>query len=291
MLAVTGKTALVELGILLFPTDLSIRPDRLAVAVEERGFGSLWVTEHTHIPTSRRSPWPGGPVLPEEYRRTLDPFVALTAAASVTSRLRLATGICLVAQHDPIVLAKTIASLDLVSDGRFTLGMGVGWNEEEMADHGVDPARRRAVAREKVLAMKRLWTQDEASFAGEFVSFPAAWSWPKPVQQPHPPVVMGGAGGPVTFRHVVEFCDGWMPIHGRRPIFDKLPLLREVSEAAGRDPATIELGVFGVPADPAVIASYAEAGFARCVLGVPPADESRVLAVLDGHAELVAQFA
>ena len=164
--------------------------------------------------------------LPEEYRRTLDPFVALTAAAAVTSRLRLGTGICLVAQHDPIVLAKTTASLDLVSGGRLTLGIGVGWNEEEMADHGVDPARRRAVAREKVLAMRRLWTEDEASYHGEFVRFDPCWSWPKPVQSPHPPVVMGGAGGPVTFRHVVEYCDGWMPIHGRRPVLDKLPLLR-----------------------------------------------------------------
>jgi probable F420-dependent oxidoreductase len=287
----SGQTAVVELGILIFPTDLSIRPDRLAIAVEERGFGSLWVTEHTHIPASRRTPWPGGPNLPEEYLRTLDPFVALTAAASVTSRLRLATGICLVAQHDPIVLAKTISSLDVLSDGRFTLGIGVGWNEEEMADHGVDPARRRAVAREKVLAMKQLWTQDEASFEGEFVRFPPAWSWPKPVQQPHPPVVMGGVGGPVTFRHVVEFCDGWMPIHGRRAVLDKLPVLQQAAEAAGRDPATIELGVFGVPDDAAVIDTYREAGFDRCVLGVPPADESRVLAVLDGHAGLVEQYA
>ena len=148
-----------ELGVLIFPTDLSIRPDVLAVAAEERGFESLWVTEHTHIPSSRRTPWPGGPNLPEEYRRTLDPFVALTAAAAVTTRLRLGTGICLVAQHDPIVLAKTTASLDLLSGGRLTLGIGVGWNEEEMGDHGVDPARRRAVAREKVLAMRGLWTR------------------------------------------------------------------------------------------------------------------------------------
>ena len=278
-----------ELGILIFPTDLSIRPDRLAIAVEERGFGSLWVTEHTHIPVSRRSPWPGGPNLPEEYRRTLDPFVALTAAASVTSRLRLATGICLVAQHDPIVLAKTIASLDVLSDGRFTLGIGVGWNEEEMADHGVDPARRRAVAREKVLAMMQLWTRDEASFEGEFVRFPPAWSWPKPTQQPRPPVVMGGAGGPVTFRHVVEFCDGWMPIHGRRATLDKLPVLWQAAEEVGRDPATIELGVFGVPGDAGVIDTYRDAGFARCVLGVPSADESSVLDVLDGYAGLVEQ--
>jgi probable F420-dependent oxidoreductase len=149
-----------HIGALIFPTDLSIRPDRLARELEDRGFESLWVTEHTHIPTSRRTPWPGGPVLPEEYRRTLDPYVALTAAAAVTERLKLGTGISLVAQHDPIVLAKTVASVDLVSDGRVMLGIGVGWNEDEMEDHGVDPKRRRAVTREKVLAMRALWTEE-----------------------------------------------------------------------------------------------------------------------------------
>src|SRR4051794_16943215 len=247
----------VHIGALIFPTDLSIRPDRLASELEDRGFESLWVTEHTHIPTSRRTPWPGGPVLPEEYRRTLDPYVALSVAAAVTERLQLGTGISLVAQHDPIVLAKTIASLDLVSNGRFTLGIGVGWNEDEMEDHGVDPKRRRAVTREKVLAMRELWMQDEASFDGEFVSFSSSWSWPKPVSDPHPPVVMGGAGGPVTFRHVAEYCDGWMPIHGRRGIAERLPDLRAAAEAAGRDPETLELGVFGCPPDRTVIDDYA----------------------------------
>ena len=219
-----------HIGALIFPTDLSIRPDRLAAELESRGFESLWVTEHTHIPTSRRTPWPGGPVLPEEYRRTLDPYVALTAAAAVTERLRLGTGITLVAQHDPIALAKTVASLDLLSGGRVLLGIGVGWNEDEMEHHGVDPARRRAVAREHVLAMRELWTQEEASFDGEYVRFSPSWSWPKPVCDPHPPIIMGGAGGPITFRHVVEYCDGWMPIHGRRNIADKLDDLRRAAD-------------------------------------------------------------
>jgi len=280
-----------HIGALIFPTDLSIRPDRLAIELEQRGFESLWVTEHTHIPTSRRSPWPGGPELPEEYRRTLDPYVALTAAATVTERLGLGTGISLVAQHDPIVLAKTIASLDLVSNGRFTLGIGVGWNEEEMQDHGVDPKRRRSVARENVLAMRELWTQEEASFDGEHVHFEPTWSWPKPVQDPHPPVVMGGAGGPVTFRHIVEYCDGWMPIHGRRGIADKLADLRAAADEAGRDIATIELGVFGCPADRQVIEDYAELGFTRCVLGVPPTGEADALRVLDGYADVVGAYA
>jgi probable F420-dependent oxidoreductase len=280
-----------HIGALIFPTDLSIRPALLARELEDRGFESLWVTEHTHIPTSRRTPWPGGPALPDEYRRTLDPYVALTAAATVTERLALGTGISLVAQHDPIVLAKTVASVDLVSDGRVLLGIGVGWNEDEMEDHGVDPKRRRAVAREKILAMKALWTEEEAAFDGEFVSFPPAWSWPKPVADPHPPILMGGAGGPVTFRHIVEYCDGWMPIHGRRSIADKLDGLRAAANEAGRDMATIELGVFGCPADRAVIDDYAALGFTRCVLGVPPTGEDDALRTLDGYADIVATFA
>jgi len=279
-----------DIGALIFPTDVSIRPDTLAVALEERGFESLWVTEHTHIPTSRTSPWPGGPNLPEEYKRTLDPFVALTAAAAVTTSLRLGTGICLVAQHDPIVLAKTIASLDFLSRGRFIFGIGVGWNTEEMADHGVDPARRRSIARDKVLAMKALWTEDEASYSGEFVRFDSTWSWPKPVQRPHPPVVMGGAGGPITFRHVIEYCDGWMPIHGRRAVLGAITELRRGAEDAGRDGATIEIGVFGVPWDAAVIQTYREAGVSRCLLGLPSAPESTVMPLLDTFPALTASL-
>ncbi len=276
-----------DFGALIFPTDLSIRPDVLARELEDRGFESLWVTEHTHIPTSRTSPWPGGPNLPEEYKRTLDPFVALTSAASVTTKLKLATGICLVAQHDPIVLAKTIASLDLVSNGRFIFGIGVGWNIEEMSDHGVDPSRRRSIARDKVLAMKELWTNDESSYSGEFVNFESTWSWPKPVQQPHPPVVMGGAGGPITFRHIIEYCDGWMPIHGRRAVLGAIKQLRAAADAAGRDPATLELGVFGVPSDQAIIDTYGEAGVSRCVLSLPSAPADTVLALLDSYASVL----
>ncbi len=277
-----------HIGALLFPTDLSIRPDRLAIELEARGFESLWVTEHTHIPTSRRTPWPGGSELPEEYRRTLDPFIALAVAGSVTERLRLATGITLVAQHDPIVQAKTIASLDHLTGGRVLLGVGVGWNVDEMEHHGVDPHRRRAIAREHVLAMRELWTQDAASFDGEYVKFSPSWSWPKPVRQPHPPIIMGGAGGPVTFRHVVEYCDGWMPIHGRRGIAERVPQLRQAADQAGRDPATIELGVFGCPPDPRVIDDYAALGFARCLLTVPPTGEADALRTLDQAADVVA---
>ena len=246
----------------------------------------MWVPEHTHIPTSRKTPWPGGALLPEEYRRTLDPFVALTAAAAVTTQLKVGTGVCLVAQHDAINLAKSVASLDLVSNGRVVFGVGVGWNVDEMEDHGVDPTRRRSHVRETVLAMKGLWTQEAAGFDGEFVKFSPSWSWPKPVQKPHPPVLMGGGGGPVTFRHIVEYCDGWMPIHGRRNVMEKLPELRAAAETAGRDPATIEIGIFGCPAKPDVIESYREAGVTRCVLGLPPEGADVVLPLLDRYAEL-----
>ena len=280
-----------HVGALIFPTDLSIHPARLARELEDRGYESLWVTEHTHIPTSRRTPWPGGADLPDEYRRTLDPFVALSLAAGVTERLKLATGICLVNQHHPITLAKTVASLDHASSGRVALGIGVGWNVDEMEHHGVDPARRRAHGRETVLAMRALWTQEAAEFHGEIVDFSPSWSWPKPAQAGGPPVLMGGAGGPVTFRHIAEYCDGWMPIHGRRGVFEKLPELRAGWEAAGRDWAICELGVFGCPARLDIIESYREAGFSRVVLGLPPAPEDTVLEVLDGYADVLAQAA
>jgi probable F420-dependent oxidoreductase len=274
-----------ELGVVIFPTDLTIGPAALAREAEARGFESLWFPEHTHIPVSRTTPWPGGEPLPDHYRRTLDPFVALAAASGVTERLKLGTGICLVAQHDPIVLAKTIASLDFTSDGRFLFGIGVGWNVDEMQQHGVDPSQRREVVREKVLAMQQLWTQEAGSFEGEHVRFAPSWSWPKPVGKP--PVIMGGAGGPVTFRHVAEYCDGWMPIHGRRDVLSKLGQLREACDAAGRDPSTLELGVFGVPAKPEVLEDYAASGFTRLVLGLPQGGADEVLPVLDSYVPLL----
>jgi probable F420-dependent oxidoreductase len=280
-----------KLGAFYFPTDYGINIAELAKALEDRGFDSLFVPEHTHIPTSRKTPWPGGEPLPEQYRRTLDPFVALAAAAAVTTGLKVGTGICLVAQHDPIVLAKEVASVDYVSDGRFLFGIGVGWNVDEMEHHGVDPKRRRAHVRESILAMKELWTKDEASYDGEFVQFSPSWSWPKPAHQPHPPVLYGGAAGPTTLRHVVEFCDGWMPIHNRRDIIPRLPELYAVAEEAGRDPKSIELGVFGVPPKQETLESYRDAGFSRVVVGLPQGDESAILATLDAAAKLVGAVA
>ena len=280
----------VALGLVIFATDQSIGAVELAREAEARGFESLWFPEHTHIPASRTTPYPGGGPLPEFYRRTLDPFVALSAAAAVTTTLKLATGICLVAQHNPLALAKTVASLDYLSQGRFVFGIGVGWNRDEMEHHGVDPSRRRDVVRENILAMRGLWTEDEAGFSGEFVQFSPSWSWPKPAQRPYPPIVMGGAGGPVTFRHVVEYCDGWMPIHGRKEILPKLEELRRVAEEAGRDPATISLGVFGAPAKPEILEDYAANGFTRIVLGLPQGGAAEALATLDQYAPLVDRF-
>ncbi len=276
-----------QLDVLIFPTDQSIDMLTLAPAVEERGFGGLWVTEHTHIPTGRRTPWPGGGDLPEMYKRTLDPFVALTAAAAVTTTLRVGTGISLVAQHHPITLAKTVASLDLVSGGRLDLGIGVGWNVDEMEHHGVDPSRRRSVAREHVLAMKGLWANDAFGYDGEFVQFAESWSWPKPVQRPNPPVIMGGAGGPITYRHIAEYCDGWMPIHGRAPITNQLADLHAAAHAIGRDPNTIEIGIFGCPPKPEIIDAYEAAGVKRVSFSLPSENADVVLPLLDRYAGLI----
>ncbi len=273
---------------MLFPTDVSIQPVELARAVEERGLHSLYFPEHTHIPVSRRTPYPAGGELPEEYKRTHDPFLALTAAAAVTERIQLGTGICLVAQRDPIVTAKAVASLDVLSGGRFVFGIGVGWNEDEMSHHGVDPARRRSVAREHVLAMKALWTQDVASFSGEHVRIEPSWSWPKPVQRPHPPILLGGAGGPVTFRHVVEYCDGFMPIGGRGVVAERIAELGRVATEAGRDPASLVLKVFGVRPKPDTLKDYEAAGVGEVIIGLPSASADEVLPLLDRCASLVA---
>ena len=204
-----------HIGALIFPTDRTIRPDVLARELEDRGYESLWVAEHTHIPLSRQTPYPGGGDLPDMYWRTMDPYVVLSAAATATTTLKVGTGISLVNQHHPINAAKQAASIDFLSGGRFLYGVGVGWNVDEMEHHGVDASKRRSTARERILATKALWTEEEPSFDGEYVSFSPSASYPKPVQDPHPPIIMGGAGGPITFKHVVEYCDGWMPIAGR----------------------------------------------------------------------------
>ena len=214
-----------KFGAFMFPTDYSIGPVELAREVEARGFESLWFPEHTHIPTNRESPYPGGGELPQEYSHTLDPFVALGAAAAVTERIKLGTGISLVVERDPIVLAKEVATLDQISNGRVLLGIGGGWNREEMSNHGTDPTHRWKLMRERIEAMKAIWTQDEAEYHGEFVDFDPIWSWPKPVQRPHPPIILGNAGAGAV-RRVVRYADEWMPIGGRVNMSERLDDLR-----------------------------------------------------------------
>ena len=282
-----------RVGLMMFPTDRGIQPVELARQAEASGIDSLWFTEHSHIPSSRRTPWggiAGAPPLPEEYWRTHDQFIALTAAAAVTTTLRLGTGITLVAQRDPLWLAKEVASLDVISNGRLFFGVGFGWNHEEMESHGVDIHHRRAVVREKVLACKALWTQDDAEFHGKYVNFERSWAWPKPVQQPHPPIVIGASPTDLHFRHIVEYADAWMPIEGRWPIDEAWIKLQQVAQASGRDPSSLRLGVFGAKPDVAHLARLRDIGASFVALILPPLDRDAALAKMDSYAPLVAEF-
>ena len=276
-------------GAAIFPTDYAIRPDDIARELEARGFESLWLPEHTHIPANRRTPYPAGGDLPKEYWHTHDPFVALTAAAMVTSKLRIATGICLIIERDPITTAKEIASLDMLSGGRFIFGIGGGWNAEEMENHGTVYKTRWRLLRERVLAMKEIWTKEEAEFHGEFVNFDKIWSYPKPVQKPHPPILMGG-DGPTTFDRVIEFCDGWLPLGFRLGnLGEKIAALRQRAEAAGRDPKSISISVFGAKPDSSTLDELEAAGVERAIFMLPPADRDTVLPLLDKYAALMRQ--
>jgi probable F420-dependent oxidoreductase len=277
-----------HVGVFMFPTEYAIRVDELARALEERGFESLFVPEHTHIPVSRRTPFPSGGPLPREYSHTLDPFVALTAAAAVTSRLRVGTGICLLIQRDPIVTAKVVASLDLLSGGRFLFGVGAGWNQDEMENHGTAFKTRFRLMRERILAMKELWTRDEAAFHGELVSFDPVWSYPKPHQKPHPPVLLAGESGH-TLQRVVEFGDGWFPRGraGEAAILAGLADLRARAAKAGRDMATISVSVFGARPEPATLESFKGAGVTRAILRLPSEGRDSVLPLLDQYAKLL----
>ncbi len=285
-----------RIGLMMFPTDKGIQPMELAKEAEVRGFDSLWFPEHSHIPTSRRTPWggrEGAPPLPEEYWRTHDQFLALTAAAAVTTTLKLGTGITLVAQRDPLWLAKEVATLDNLSNGRFLLGIGYGWNHEEMENHGIataDLKRRRKIVREKILACKELWTKDEASFSGEFVNFESSWSWPKPIQQPHPPIVVGASPSELHFRHIIEYGDVWMPIEGRWPIADKWDELKQAAADAGRDPSTLRLGVFGAKPDAGYLNDLRARGCSYVTFGLPALDRAAALSAMDGYAALVEEF-
>jgi probable F420-dependent oxidoreductase len=275
-----------RVGAFYFPTDYGINMAELARALEDRGFDSLFLPEHTHIPASRKSPFPGGGELPKRYSHTHDPFVALSFAAAATKKLRLGTGILLVPQHEPIVTAKAIASLDQLSGGRFIFGIGGGWNVEEMENHGATYQTRFKQMREHVLAMKELWTKEEASFDGEFVKFDRVWSWPKPAQQPHPPIILGGETDH-TLRRVIEYCDGWFPRpRGGFDVVKGVAHLRQMAEKAGRDPKTITTIVFGSANDAKVLESYDKAGIQSALLAIPDDSRDEILRYLDKIAPL-----
>ena len=270
-------------GVAMFPTDYAIQADALARELEARGFESLWLPEHTHIPASRKSPWPGGADLPRDYWHTLDPFVALGAAAAVTKTLMLGTGICLVIERDPIILAKEVASLDFISRGRVLFGIGAGWNAEEMEDHGTPFSERWKILRERISAMKAIWTQEEAEYHGKYVNFDKLWSFPKPVQKPYPPILMGGSGTHARQR-AAEFDGHWMPIIGRDPLDEAIADLRQRAEKAGRDPAAVSVSLFGVRPDEGKLAAWRDMGVARVVFFVPSALAGTVLPLVDQYA-------
>ena len=280
-----------KLGIFSFNTDYGMRPDDLAKAAEERGFESFWVGEHTHIPAERVSPYPGGGELPRPYYHMADPFVSLMAAAAATSEIRIGTGICLVVEHDPIVLAKEVATLDHLSDGRFLFGIGGGWNAEEMANHGTPFDRRWKVLRERIEAMKAIWTQEEASYEGEFVRFERIISYPKCVQKPHPPIIYGGAT-PMGLKRTVRYCDGWIPID---VLLDDLPGgiadLDRLAEEAGRDPSSIGITVFAFDgANRDSLLRLAEIDRVDRTVLVAPRHTDKVISYLDMVGELIAEF-
>jgi probable F420-dependent oxidoreductase len=274
----------VKFGIAIFPTEYAISMQELAPAVEQAGFESLWVAEHSHIPTSRQSPYPAGGELPRQYWHTMDPFVALTVAALSSRRLLIGTGICLLIQRDPIHTAKEAASVDVISGGRFLFGIGGGWNREEMADHGTAFETRWKLLRERTEAVKAIWTMDPAEYHGEMVDLGPMLAWPKPVQKPHPPVILGGNGAN-TLKRVVAYADGWMPNRGQA--LERIPELRRMAEEAGRGHIPVS---FYPRADAESLQRAAEAGVERCIFYIPPDGRAPALARLDDLTKLVEPF-
>jgi probable F420-dependent oxidoreductase len=271
-----------EFGVAIFPTHDAIRPGDVARLAEDRGQESLFFPEHTHMPASH-TPHPSGQALPRRYAHTFDLFVAATAAVSATSRLRVGSGVCLVIQRDPITTAKEVASVDYLSGGRFEFGVGAGWNRQEMENHGTDPRTRMRVMRERVEAMKAIWTAEEASYSGEFVKFDRIWSWPKPAQRPYPPVIVGG-DGPTVFDRVLAFGDAWMPNYAPSGILERVP------ELLSRADRPVSLQVMGIPADARALAAYAAAGFERAVHWLPSAGYGAVARALDAWESAIAEF-
>jgi probable F420-dependent oxidoreductase len=277
-------------GVSIFPTDYSIQPHDLAAEAESRGFESIWLPEHSHIPTSRKSPWPGGGELPKHYYDSYDPFVSLAAAAAVTKKIKLGTGICLVIERDPIHTAKEVSTLDRLSNGRVLFGIGGGWNAEEMANHGTAFESRFKLMRERIQAMKEIWTQTKPKFSGELVKFDEMMQWPKPVQKPHPPIIVGGAF-PHAARRAVAYGDGWIPIGGRGPDpTEALTEFRKMAKDAGRDPASLSFDVFGAPREADALKRYRDAGVTRTIWMFPSKGREEVLPMLDQCAALMRQL-
>jgi probable F420-dependent oxidoreductase len=276
-------------GLAYFPTHDALGPGALARLLEERGHDALYFAEHTHIPASRDTPYPSGDgILPRKYSHTYDLFVALTAAATATERIRIGSGVCLLIQRDPIITAKEIASIDHLSGGRLDVGVGAGWNREEMANHGTDPRTRFRLLRERVEAMKEIWTSDEASYAGQHVSFDRIWSWPKPVQRPHPPILVGGTG-PKVLDRVLAYGDVWAPTGSDvDAVLERIPELRERAAEAGR--GDIPVVIFGAPADPEVLETMRAAGVQRAVHWLPSAPRGPLEAALERFEVAVAEL-
>ncbi len=277
-----------QFGASMFPTDYSMTPAALARALEERGFESIWAPEHSHIPLSRRSPWPGGGELPKRYYDCMDPFVALSFAAAATTTLKLGTGVCLVNQRDPIQTAKLVATLDQLSGGRFLFGVGIGWNAEEMENHGTVFATRAKLVRERIEAMKEIWTKSKPEYHGEFVNFDPIMTWPKPVQKPHPPVIVGG-GFPQGARRALRYGNGWIPITGRAPVHEALAKFKEMAKEAGRDPAEVPITSFATPEDLDEIRRLRDLGVTRVVVSLDSEKADTILPILDRWAALIRQ--
>jgi probable F420-dependent oxidoreductase len=277
-------------GVTMFPTDYSVQPHDLAVEAEARGFESVWLPEHSHIPTSRKSPWPGGAELPKFYYDSYDPFVSLGAAAAVTKKIKLGFGICLVIERDPIHTAKEVSTLDRLSNGRVLFGIGGGWNAEEMANHGTAFDTRFKLMRERIEAMKQIWTQTKPKFSGELVKFDEMMQWPKPVQKPHPPIIVGGAY-PHAARRAVAYGDGWIPIGGRGldPL-EALTHFHKMAKDAGRDPAALSFDVFAAPREADALKRYRDADVTRAIWMLPSKGREEVLPMLDQCAALMRQL-
>jgi probable F420-dependent oxidoreductase len=278
---------MMRIGVMMHVTDSTVSPALLTVEAEQRGFESMFLTEHTHIPVRPFIAWRGGEAMPEFYTRLHDPIISLATAAAVTTRIKLGTGVLVLGQREPLATAKQLASLDVLSHGRLICGVGYGWQRDELAQHGIEWTSRRYVFREHLTAVKELWTAEVAAFHGEHVSFGPSWSFPKPAQQPHPPVLLGAAGSTATLRDVVAYADGWMPVEGTEPIADRWSELQRLAEVHGRDPSSVELVIYGSSGDPATVEQHRSIGAARVVVGIEGGDIDHVRRQLDAHMGLL----